>query len=101
MQADVPTLMATNLLASLSMAGVMVVVGWGMRREGLQLWAGALAVHAAGYLLLALRGQIDDRLSILAGNALISLALSLLLAAVLRFYEKSPRWVLLLAPPKS
>ena len=99
MQADVPTLMATNLLASLSMAGVMVVVGWGMRREGLQLWAGALAVHAAGYLLLALRGQIDDRLSILAGNALISLALSLLLAAVLRFYEKSPRWVLLLAPP--
>ncbi|AVO40928.1 sensor domain-containing diguanylate cyclase [Simplicispira suum] len=99
MQADVSTLMATNLLASLTMAGVMVVVGWGMRREGLQLWAGALAVHAAGYLLLALRGQIDESLSILAGNALLSLALSLLLAAVLRFYETSARWVVLLAPP--
>lgn len=91
--------MATILLASLTMASVMVVVGWGARREGLQLWAGGLAMHAAGYLFLGLRGQMDEALSILAGNALSSLALSLLLAAVLRFYGTKPRWALLLAPP--
>lgn len=99
MHADVPTLMATILLASLTMAAVMVVVGWGMRREGLQLWAGGLAVHAAGYLFLALRGQMDQTLSILAGNALTSLALALLLAAVGRFYGAHHRWLALMAPP--
>lgn len=99
MQAHVPTLMATISLASLTMASVIVVVGWGTRREGLQLWASGMAVQAAGYLFLGLREQIDENLSILAGNTLTSLSLSLLLAAVLRFYGDAPRWALLLAPP--
>ena len=99
MQADIPTLMATVMLTSLTMASVMVVVGWGTRREGLQLWACGLAVHAVGYLFFALRGQVDETLSVLVGNALASLSLSLLLAAVLRFYGSSPQWLLLLTPP--
>lgn len=99
MHADVPTLMTTILLASLTMAAVMMVVGWGMRREGLQLWAAGLAVHAAGYLFLALRGQIDETLSILAGNTLTSLALALVLAAVWRFYGAHQRWSALMVPP--
>ncbi|MBX3633216.1 MAG: GGDEF domain-containing protein [Simplicispira sp.] len=99
MHADVPTLMATILLASLTMAAVMLVVGWGMRREGLQIWAAGLAVHAAGYLFFALRGQIDETLSILAGNTLASLALALLLAAVWRFYGAAQHWAPLLVAP--
>ena len=99
MHADVPTLMATILLASLTMAAVMLIVGWGMRREGLQVWAVGLAAHAAGYLALALSGQIDERLSVLAGNSLVALALALLLAAVWRFYGVAQHWALVLVVP--
>lgn len=99
MQADIPTLLATIMLASLCVSAVMVIVAWGTPREGLQLWAGALALHATGYLMFSLRGQMDATASILLSNALSSLSLSLVLAAVLRFYRAPALWPVVLAPP--
>lgn len=99
MQADIPTLMATIMLASLCLSMVMVVVGWGMPREGLELWAGALALHAAGYVFFGLRGQMDETISIVLSNGFSSLSFTLVLAAVLRFYGAARLWPVLLAPP--
>ena len=99
MQADIPTLLVSIFLASLSFSIVMSVVGWGMPREGIQLWAGALALHAFGYLFFGLRGLVGETASILLSNGLSSLAYSFVLAAVQRFYGVPPRWLVAFAPP--
>ena len=99
MQADVPTLLASTMLASLCVSLVMVVGGWGMPREGLQLWAGALALHAAGYLFFGLQGRVDEPLLIVLSNGLLSLSFALLLAAVQRFHGAPRLWPVVLAPP--
>lgn len=99
MHPDVPTLLVATLLASLTMSLVMSVVGWGMPREGLQLWALGLFVHGLGYLLFLLRGQTGDLVSILLGNALTALSIGCLLAAVRRFYGLGFSWAALIGPP--
>lgn len=99
MHADVPTLITSIMLASLIVALVMVVVGWGAPRDGLRLWAAAMTMHAAGYLFFGLRGRIDDTASILLGNGFTALSFAMLLAAVRRFYEVPRAWAGLLALP--
>lgn len=99
MVADIPTLLMMITVASVVMAGSMVTVAGGGRRDGLGLWGAGLCLNALAYVLLVLRGLVPDALSILLGNALASATLSFLHAAVLRFQHRPPRWHLLLAPP--
>ncbi len=99
MQADVPTLITNVMLVSLTVALVMVVVGWHMPREGLRVWATALAIQAGGYWFFLQRQQMDESLSIVLSNGLTALSFALLMAAVRRFYGLSGRWLLMLSPP--
>lgn len=99
MAANTPTLLLMIVLASVLMALAMVTVAWGERHEGLQFWAAGLGINAVAYVFFGLRGAISEPVSIVLGNGLTSLALSYLLAAVLRFQRRALHWPLLLLPP--
>jgi len=99
MTAHVPTLLLMTLLAAVVMAGALLLLGWGRRRDGLQHCATALLLAAAGYALFLLRGRIPDVFSIVLGNVLVAASFSFLLAAVRCFYALPMRWLLVLAPP--
>jgi diguanylate cyclase (GGDEF)-like protein len=57
------------LLAPLLLAATRVYVG--LARTSLRIWGVVLLLQALGWLLLGLRGQISDGLSILLGNAVL------------------------------
>ena len=84
MELDVPTLLMMLVLTPVLIALAMVTVAWGERHEGLQFWAAGLGINALAYVFFGLRNDISPPISILLGNGLTSLALSYLLAAVLR-----------------
>lgn len=98
MAAHVPTMLAMIIVSSLMMAASMAVVGWGRRRDGLGHWAAALLVNAFGHLLLMLRGQVPDVLSIVVGNTLLSGVLAGMIVAIYQFQGRTIGWLLLLAP---
>lgn len=98
MTADVPTLLLMTILSSVVMAGALLLLGWRSRQDGLQYWAEALLLAAAGYGLFLLRGQIPDAFSVVLGNVLVSASFSFLLAAVRCFHALPMRWWALLAP---
>ena len=99
MAADIPTLLMMVAVASMVMAGTLVVVAWGERSDGIKLWAGALCCLALAYVLFLLRGRIPDPVSILLGNGLASAATSLVLAAICRFQGRTLPWLAMLLPP--
>ena len=88
MAAHVPTMLAMIIVSSLMMAASMAVVGWGRRRDGLGHWALALLVNALGHVLLMLRGQVPDVLSVVIGNALLSGVLVAMIAAIYQFHGR-------------
>ncbi len=96
--AHVPTLLTMIVVSSLMMAASMAVVGKG-RRDGLGCWAAALLVNAIAHLLLMLRGQVPDVLSVVVGNLLLSCALAGLIAAIYQFQGRPVRWLWLSVPP--
>jgi diguanylate cyclase (GGDEF)-like protein len=98
MAAHVPTMLAMIIVSSLMMAASMAVVGWGRRRDGLGHWAAALLINAVGHVLLMLRGQVPDVLSIVVGNTLLSGVLAGMISAIYQFHGRTIGWVLLLAP---
>lgn len=97
--AHVPTMLAAIIVSSLMMAASLAVVGWRRRRDGLGHWAAALLVNAVGHLLLMLRGQIPDALSIVVGNGLLSVVVAGLTVAIYRFHGRDLPWPWLVIPP--
>lgn len=98
MVTHVPTMLAMIIVSSLMMAAAMAVVGWGRQRDGLRHWAAALLINAFGHVLLMLRDQVPDVLSIVVGNMLLSGVLVGMIAAIYQFQGRTIGWLLLLAP---
>jgi diguanylate cyclase (GGDEF)-like protein len=74
-------MVATNLVIAASLW-----MGLGRRlKGGLGPWTASLVAQAMALALFGLRGEIPDAFSVVAGNALLGLTLSLQAAAVLRF----------------
>ncbi|MDD3352021.1 diguanylate cyclase [Zoogloea sp.] len=70
------------------------------RHPELQIWAGALLLFSLAHILLGLRGQISDLLSITGGNLAISINLALFGEGIYCFHRRSPpRWRLWLPVP--
>lgn len=81
--------MATLALMGAVQALVMAVVLWtatgsyaGVARASLRLRAGAQALEAVAWILLGLRGRVDDWLSILAANAVMLVAYAMAVHAL-------------------
>lgn len=96
--ADVPTMLAMVIVASLTMSAAVAVVGWGRPRDGLAYWALVLLLNAVAHAMLALRGRIPDVLSIVLANTLLSCVFAGLLLAVFQFQGRRARWALVAAP---
>jgi diguanylate cyclase (GGDEF)-like protein len=88
MTIDIPTLFLVLMLNCL-LVGIIFLAAWFTNRGAVQIRIGTAAlVMAAGVLLLALRGQIPDRLSIDVANALIFFGLGLAWAGVRIFHQR-------------
>ena len=92
-------MLAAIIVCSLMMAASVALVGWGRRREGLCHWAAALLANAVGHVLLVLRDQIPDGLSIVLGNGVLSAVVSGLTVAIYRFQGRTGPWAVLVIPP--
>lgn len=95
----VPTLFLLNVVLCALVAATLTFTA-GRRTSELYVWAAALAVHAAGYGLGGLRGQIPDMWSIVGGNTLLAASVSILAEGVYRFHRRpAPRLLLWLPVP--
>ena len=93
-----PTLLLVNLLITATLALCMGLVAQRARRDGLFLWAAALAAHTLGYILLSLRGQVSDVASVVLANGLLSAEFSLYAEGLCQFQQRRPRRWLIWAP---
>lgn len=84
--------MVVIILASVSMAGGMAVVGWGQQRDGLGWWALGLLLTALSYALFALRGRIPELASVVVANVLLGMVFLCALLAVRQFHGRRPPW---------
>ncbi|MFO1344599.1 MAG: diguanylate cyclase [Burkholderiales bacterium] len=90
----IPTMFVMILIASSIMAVSLYVIA-ARRLPDLRTWSLALAFQVAAYVLLSLRGQFSDWLSILVANACITVSLSLYVAGLCRFHhQRFPPWLL-------
>lgn len=95
----VPTMMGMVIISSLMMAFSMAVVGWSRQNDGQRYWAMALLVNAVAHLLLALRGQVSDVLSIYVANPLLTCVMVGIIGAIYQFQGRRVPWVWLMVPP--
>lgn len=94
---DVPTMLLMTAAASLAMAGSLAAAR-PRRSEGTGLWALGLLLHAATYVLYALRGTVPDWASIVLANMLLAGTFALVLGAVCRFRGQALPWARMLVP---
>lgn len=92
-----PTLFLVNVALSIVVSITLFCTGH-RRHPELYIWAAAIALHATGYALGGLRGQIGDVWSIVVGNTVITLALALLAEGVYQFQKRTPPRRLLWLP---
>ena len=85
MRADVPTMLMMIIASSMVMALALALAGWRQRHEGMGCWATALLLHAVAYVLLGLRGQSPEILTVVLANVLLGCTFSALLTAVYQF----------------
>lgn len=88
---DVPTMLLMTAAASAAMALSMAVVQ-SQRREGMGLWALALVLHTATYVLFTLRGTAPGWASVVLANTLLAGTFALALAAVHQFRGLALPW---------
>jgi len=95
---DLGTALVMIVLASFTMAACLATVSAGQRQEGMGLWGAALLMQAFAYVLLALRGQVPDVVSIVLANGMLSGVYACVLAAIHRFQGRRLPWAGLVVP---
>ena len=94
---DNHTLIFSLLLVSAMMALSLAVVSWGREHDSLKKWAGAMALEAVTFALLAARGMIPDMLSIAFPAIVMITAQAVKLSAIHEYRDLPwPRWQCLL-----
>ncbi|HJE24999.1 MAG TPA: GGDEF domain-containing protein [Methylorubrum populi] len=95
MRLDVPTLFMMTVAVTFTV-GVLFLLSWSQtrRERALAIWGVAHLIGAVASLMLALRGQIPDSLSIGLANALMIGAYGLIWSGVRAFERRPPhlRW---------
>ena len=93
----IPTIFLVNV--SLAFIVSLTLVWTASRRyPALLYWGASFALNGVGYGLGALRGQIHDFSSIVIGNTILSISVTLLAEGIYRFQERRPPRLLLWAP---
>jgi diguanylate cyclase (GGDEF)-like protein len=94
----IPTLSLAVVLVSATLALVVGLVAEKGQRDGMYLWAAGLWAHTLAYSLFGLRGLVDDSLSVVLGNTLLSVSLALLSESLCEFHACKPRRLMLWSP---
>lgn len=92
-----PTLFLVIVVASAVMGAAIAFIAH-RRYANMLLWAVGLMLHAVGYALYSLRGQIPDVLSIVVANAAVSAMFALFGEGFYRFMDRQPPRLLLWSP---
>ncbi|MEA3393928.1 MAG: GGDEF domain-containing protein [Pseudomonadota bacterium] len=88
-----PSLMLVNIAVTAALGLSLAAVASRTRRDGLSLWAWAMATHSLSYTLLSLRGQINDVMSMVVGTGLLSATMALFTEGLCQFQQRHPtRW---------
>ncbi|BAI72320.1 GGDEF domain-containing protein [Azospirillum sp. B510] len=95
----IPTTFIITALLSFFLALSIGLVNWKNDRDGLWTWSIGLATNGFAYVLLYERGSISDVISIIGGNFLISLTLSLFYLAINFFFSRSVNRIIFWCPP--
>lgn len=98
MQLHVPTLLLVNLVITVALGISMGLVARRERRDGMVWWAWGMVTLAFSHVLLALRGQINDWLSVVLANTLLIVTFSIFAEGLCEFQRRAPRRWLIWAP---
>lgn len=94
---DNRTLLFALVLVSAMMALSLAIVSWGREHDSLKKWSGAMALESLAWMLIALRGEVPDVVSIVFGGMLMVTVQALKLAAIREYRGLPwPRWHCLL-----
>lgn len=93
-----PTLLLVNALVMATLAICLGLVAQRGQRDGLRIWAGALAAHSGAYFLFGLRGVASDWLTVWLANVLLAASFALMLEGLRQFQQVAVRRVLAWAP---
>ena len=98
MQLHTPTLLLVNLMVTLALGVSMGVVARRARRDGMVWWAWAMVAQTLAFLLLGLRGQVSDWLSVVLANTLMVATFALFSEGLCEFQHRRPRRWLIWTP---
>lgn len=98
MQLHTPTLLLVNLVVTAALGVSMGMVARRASRDGMVWWAWAMASQTLAFLLLGLREQIDDWLSIVLANTLMVMTFALFAEGLCEFQQRRPRRWLIWGP---
>ena len=93
-----PTLLLVNVLVTAALGISMGVVARRASRDGMVWWAWAMVAQTLTFLLLGLRGQISDWLSVVLANTLMVATFALFSEGLCEFQQRRPRRWLIWAP---
>jgi diguanylate cyclase (GGDEF)-like protein len=99
MEIHIPTAFLIITIISFCLAFSIGLVTWRNDVDGLWTWSFGLGANGLAYFFLYGRGWIPDIISIVGGNSLISVALSMFYLAVCRFLSKKISRAVVWIPP--
>lgn len=89
---EIPLILA-NILVGITLSVCVFILAIGRDRQ-LFIWSLTFSLHAVGYSLIALRGQIPDFISIVIANTFVSAMLALYVEGICRIEQFPPkRWL--------
>jgi diguanylate cyclase (GGDEF)-like protein len=93
MEAHIPTLLLVMIVTGAALAIFVTVVARRDSHDGLTLWASGLGLHTVAYILFAQRGRLDDLVTIVVANTMLSATFALFAEALYQFQRRPPpRW---------
>ena len=96
---DTLTLLVVLIVSNLLMAGALWITFAGRFKSGLGPWTGSLIVQGFSWLLIAMRNDIADFVTVAVATAFLMYCWALQVSALLQFHNRpTPRW-LLYGPP--
>jgi PAS domain S-box-containing protein len=95
MSLHIPSIFLMTIMVSATLTIAIGSVAVRRQRDGLWLWAVALALQTVTFILLALRGQISDFISIVLANTLGAAAFVVFTEGLFQFQQRRPpRWLI-------
>lgn len=92
---DITTLFVTLVLIDIVIAIILLVVGRQVD-SSLLYWAAGYGINSVAYVLVALRGDIPDILSVLTANSLVAATYAFYALGLLKFLNRMLSWPLAL-----